>query len=160
MKEYKSDEIRNIAIVSHARAGKTSLTEALLYDAGAIDKLGRVDNGTTVSDFDEEEIQRKTSIESSLCICEWKGCKINLIDTPGYSDFSGEQEAAIRVTDTLLIVVDASMGVEAGRSQGRAVPRPGAREGSAAAGGYWTPVRTARGWVSTGCGLLSTSCQH
>jgi len=114
MKEYKSDEIRNIAIVSHARAGKTSLTEALLYDAGAIDKLGRVDDGTTVSDFDDEEIQRKTSIESSLCICEWNGCKINLIDTPGYSDFSGEQEAAIRVTDTLLIVVDASMGVEAG----------------------------------------------
>ena len=69
MKEYKSDAIRNIAIVSHARAGKTSLTEALLYDAGAIDKLGKVDNGTTVSDFDEEEIQRKTSIESSLCIC-------------------------------------------------------------------------------------------
>jgi len=114
MKEYESDAIRNIAIVSHARAGKTSLTEALLYDAGAIDKLGRVDDGTTVSDYDDEEIQRKTSIDSSLCICEWNGCKINLIDTPGYSDFSGEQEVAIRVTDTLLVIVDATTGVEAG----------------------------------------------
>ena len=114
MKEYESDAIRNIAIVSHARAGKTSLTEALLYDSGAIDKLGRVDDGTTVSDYDDEEIQRKTSIDSSLCICEWNGCKINLIDTPGYSDFRGEQEVAIRVTDTLLVVVDATTGVEAG----------------------------------------------
>ncbi len=114
MKEYESDAIRNIAIVSHARAGKTSLTEALLYDAGAIDTLGRVDDGTTVSDYDDEEIQRKTSIDFSLCICEWNGCKINLIDTPGYSDFSGEQEVAIRVTDTLLVMVDASTGVEAG----------------------------------------------
>lgn len=114
MKEYESDAIRNIAIVSHARAGKTSLTEALLYDAGAIDTLGRVDDGTTVSDYDDEEIQRKTSIDFSLCICEWNGCKINLIDTPGYSDFSGEQEVAIRVTDTLLVMVDATTGVEAG----------------------------------------------
>jgi elongation factor G len=114
MKEYKPNMIRNLAIVSHARAGKTSLTEALLYDAGAIDKLGRVDNGTTVSDFGEDEIQRKTSINSTLCICEWKGCKINLIDTPGYGDFRGEQEAAIRVTDALLILVDADLGIEAG----------------------------------------------
>ena len=114
MKEYRPDMIRNIGIVSHARAGKTSLTEALLYDAGAIDKLGRVDDGTTVSDYDDDEIRRKTSISSSLCFCEWNDCKINLVDTPGYSDFSGDQVAAIRVVDTLLIVVDASMGVEAG----------------------------------------------
>lgn len=114
MKEYRSDMIRNIGIVSHARAGKTSLTEALLYDAGVISKLGRVDDGTTVSDYDSDEIRRKTSIGSSLCICEWNGYKVNLIDTPGYSDFSGEQEAAMRVIDTLLLVVDAAMGVEAG----------------------------------------------
>jgi elongation factor G len=114
MKEYRTDAIRNIGIVSHARAGKTSLTEALLYDAGAIDKLGRVDAGTTVSDYDNDEIQRRTSISSSFCICEWDGCKVNLIDTPGYSDFSGEKEGAIRVADTLLLVVDATTGVEAG----------------------------------------------
>jgi len=115
MKQYTNPEmIRNIGIVSHARAGKTSLTEALLYDAGAIEKLGRVDDGTTVSDYRDDEIQRKTSIDSSICICEWNGCKVNLIDTPGYSDFSGEQEGAIRVVDTLLIVVNGAMGIEAG----------------------------------------------
>jgi elongation factor G len=114
MKEYRPDEIRNIAIVSHARAGKTSLTEALLYNTGAIDKLGRVDDGTTASDYNDDEIQRTTSINNSLCVCEWKDCKINLIDTPGYSDFRGEQESAIKVTDTLLLVMDAERGVEAG----------------------------------------------
>lgn len=114
MREYRPDKIKNIAIVSHAGAGKTSTTEALLYNAGAVDKLGRVDDGNTVSDYDEDEIQRKTSINSALCVCEWNDCKINLLDTPGYSDFVGEQEAAIRVADTLLVVVDASMGVEAG----------------------------------------------
>ena len=114
MKQYRTDQIKNIAVVSHAGAGKTSLTEALLYDAGAIDKLGRVDNGTTVSDYNEDEIQRTNSIVSSLCICEWNDSKINLIDTPGYSDFIGEQVAAIRVVDNLLIVVDGTVGVEAG----------------------------------------------
>ena len=114
MKQYTPDKIKNIAIISHARAGKTSLTEALLYNAGAIDKLGRVDGGNTVSDYSDEEIQRKTSINSSLCVCQWNDCKMNIIDTPGYSDFVGEKEVAIRVVDTLLIVVDASTGVEAG----------------------------------------------
>jgi elongation factor G len=114
MKEYGPDKIRNIGVVSHARAGKTSLTEALLFCAGAIDKLGKVDDGTTVSDYDEEEIQRKTSINSSLCVCEYNGHKINIIDTPGYSDFRGEQESTLRVVDVVLFVVDASMGVEAG----------------------------------------------
>jgi len=114
MKEYGPDKIRNIGIVSHARAGKTSLTEALLFCAGAIDKLGKVDDGTTVSDYDDEEIQRKTSINSSLCICEYNGHKINIIDTPGYSDFRGEQESTLRVVDVVIFVVDASMGVEAG----------------------------------------------
>lgn len=114
MKQYRPDQIKNIAIVSHAGAGKTTLTEALLYNAGAVDKLGRVDDGTTVSDCDEDEIQRQNSISSSLCVCEWQDSKINLIDTPGYSDFIGEQVAAIRVVDNLLIVVDATTGVEAG----------------------------------------------
>jgi len=114
MKQYRPDQIKNVAIVSHAGAGKTTLTETLLYDAGATDKLGRVDDGTTVSDCDEDEIQRKNSISSSLCTCEWNDSKINLIDTPGYSDFIGEQVAAIRVVDNLLIVVDGTTGVEAG----------------------------------------------
>ena len=114
MKEYGPDKIRNIGIFSHARAGKTSLTEALLFDAGATDRLGKADDGTTVSDYDDEEIQRKTSINLSLCICEWNGYKINLIDTPGYSDFVGEQESAMKVADIALFVIDANMGVEAG----------------------------------------------
>ncbi|MFC1714291.1 elongation factor G [Candidatus Poribacteria bacterium] len=114
MKQYRTDQIKNIAVVSHAGAGKTSLTEALLYNAGAINELGRVDKGTTVSDYNEDEIQRTNSIVSSLCVCEWNGSKINLIDTPGYSDFIGEQVAAIRVVDNLLIVVDGTVGVEAG----------------------------------------------
>ncbi len=114
MKEYGPDKIRNIGIFSHARAGKTSLTEALLFDAGATDRLGKTDDGTTVSDYDDEEIQRKTSINLSLCICEWNGYKINLIDTPGYSDFVGEQESAMKVADIALFVIDANMGVEAG----------------------------------------------
>ncbi len=114
MKEYGTNKIRNIGVFSHARAGKTSLAEALLFCAGATDKLGKVDDGTTVSDYDEEEIQRKTSINSSLCVCEYNGHKINIIDTPGYSDFRGEQESTLRVVDVVLFVVDASMGVEAG----------------------------------------------
>ena len=114
MKEYKPDMIRNICIVSHARAGKTSLTEALLYDSGSIDKLGKADDGTTVSDYAEDEIQRKTSINTSICISEWNGCKINILDTPGYSDFVGEQVAGMKMADNILLVVDASMGVEAG----------------------------------------------
>jgi len=114
MKEYTSDKIRNIGIFAHAKTGKTSMTEALLYNAGAIDKLGKVDDGTTVSDYDEEEIQRQTSINTSLCICEWNGHKINILDTPGYSDFVGDLESAIRVADIVLLLVDASSGVEAG----------------------------------------------
>jgi elongation factor G len=114
MKEYGPDKIRNIGIFSHARAGKTSLTEALLFNTGAVDKLGKVDDGTSVSDYDDEEIQRKTSINSSLCIGEWNGYKINLIDTPGYSDFRGEQESTLRVVDLLLFVIDSAMGVEPG----------------------------------------------
>jgi elongation factor G len=114
MKEYGTDKIRNIGVVSHARAGKTSLTEALLFCTGAIDKQGKVDDGTTVSDYDDEEIQRKNSINSSLCICEWNGHKINIIDTPGYSDFRGDQEIALRVVDSLLFVIDSVMGAESG----------------------------------------------
>jgi elongation factor G len=114
MKEYGPDKIRNIGIFSHARAGKTSLTEALLFNTGAVDKLGKVDDGTSVSDYDDEEIQRKTSINSSLCIGEWNGYKINLIDTPGYSDFRGEQESTLRVVDLLMFVIDSAMGVEPG----------------------------------------------
>lgn len=114
MKEYKSGQIRNIGIISHADAGKTSLVEAMLYNAGAIKELGRVDNGNTVADYDEEEIKRKITINASVCTAEWSGCKFNIIDTPGMEDFYGEVESTLRVVDAVVVMVNANMGVEGG----------------------------------------------
>jgi len=114
MKEYKTEQIRNIAIISHADAGKTSLVEAILFNAGAIKQLGRVDDGNTVSDYDDEEIERKITINSSLCIAEWNDYKFNIIDTPGLEDFYGEVESALRVVDAVVVLVNANMGVEGG----------------------------------------------
>lgn len=114
MKEYKTEQLRNIAIISHADAGKTSLVEAMLYNAGAIKELGRVDEGNTVADYDEEEIERKITINASVCIAEWDGCKFNIIDTPGMEDFYGEVESALRVVDAVVVLVNANMGVEGG----------------------------------------------
>lgn len=114
MKEYLTSEIRNLAILGHASSGKTSLTEALLYTAGATNRLGRIDDGTTISDYNEDEINRKFSISSSPLFCEWGKNKINILDTPGYLDFIGEARAVTRVTDLGLIVVNGQAGVEVG----------------------------------------------
>lgn len=114
MKEYKPEQIRNIGIISHADAGKTSLVEAMLYNAGAIEALGSVDEGNTVADYNEEEINRKITINASVCIAEWNGCKFNIIDTPGMEDFYGEVESALRVVDAVICLVNANMGVEGG----------------------------------------------
>lgn len=114
MKEYKTEQLRNIALLSHGSAGKTSLAEAMLFDTGAINRLGRVDEGTTVSDYDEEEVRRHISLSTSIVPCEWKGHKINVLDTPGYLDFVGEVKGAVRVADGALIVLDAASGVEVG----------------------------------------------
>jgi elongation factor G len=84
MKEYRTEQLRNIALLSHGSAGKTSLAEAMLYNTGAINRLGDVNEGTTVSDYDEEEIRRHISLSTALVPCEWDGYKINVLDTPGW----------------------------------------------------------------------------
>ncbi len=114
MKVYTSDKIRNIAMLGHSGAGKTILTEAMIHATGATNRLGRVEDGTTVSDWDEEEIKRTQSINISVVPCEWKGHKINVLDTPGYPDFVGEIISALRVAEAAMVVVDAVSGVEVG----------------------------------------------
>ncbi len=112
MKSYPSDKIRNIAVVAHGGAGKTSLVEAVLFNTGATTRLGRVEDGTTTADYHPEETSRQITIHTSIIPCEWKGCKLNLIDTPGYSDFIGEVKGALRVADSTVFVVSAVDGVE------------------------------------------------
>ena len=112
MRVYGTKEIRNIGIVGHGDAGKTSLTEAMLYTAGAIQRLGSVNDGTTVTDYDEDERARHITIRSSLAYSEWGGAKINIIDTPGYNAFIQDARTVLRVCDTALVVVDAVAGVE------------------------------------------------
>ncbi|RKY60450.1 MAG: elongation factor G [Candidatus Neomarinimicrobiota bacterium] len=114
MKEFQTDEIRNLAVLGHASAGKTSLVEAMIYTSGGSNRLGRIDDGTTVSDYNEDEISRKFSISASLLHAEWNKTKINIIDTPGYLDFISESKAVTTVVDLGLIVVHAQSGVELG----------------------------------------------
>ncbi|WP_371370887.1 elongation factor G [Sporomusa aerivorans] len=112
MKEYKSDRLRNVGIVAHGGAGKTSLTEAMLFNSGAVNRLGRVDDGSATTDFEPEEIKRKVTISTALAPCEWREHKINFVDTPGYSDFVAEVKGALRAVDSALIVLCAAAGVE------------------------------------------------
>jgi elongation factor G len=114
MREYSSDNIRNVAFVGHQGCGKTSLVEALLYNTGAINRLGRVEDGTTVSDWDEDEKLRGISLSTSLIPIEYEDTKINILDTPGFTDFQGETKNAIRVADSVIVLVDAVSGVEVG----------------------------------------------
>ena len=117
MKQYALENIRNVVLLSHSGAGKTSVAEAALFAAGAIARLGRSDDGTTASDYDPDEIKRKISLSLALLPYEWKEAKINLIDTPGYLDFVSEVRAAIRVSEGAIIVVCAASGVEVGTEQ-------------------------------------------
>jgi len=112
MKVYDAPNIRNVAIVGHGGCGKTSLVSALLFDAGAVNRLGRVDDGTTVTDFDPDEIERKISLLSAPAFAEWKKAKVNVLDAPGYANFLSEARAALRVADAAIVVVDAVAGVE------------------------------------------------
>ena len=117
MKQYGLENIRNVVLLSHCGAGKTSLAEAALFTAGVTTRLGRVDDGTTVSDYDPDEIKRKISLNLTIIPAEWQDVKINLLDTPGYADFVGEVKAAIRVSEAALITVCAASGVEVGTEQ-------------------------------------------
>ncbi|HEX7166361.1 MAG TPA: GTP-binding protein, partial [Acidimicrobiales bacterium] len=112
MKSVPPDKIRNVALVGHGGSGKTSLAEALLFTSGTTARQGRVEDGTTVSDFDPEEVKRHISLATSLLPFECNGHKINLLDTPGYADFVPEVEAALRVADLAVFVVSAVEGVE------------------------------------------------
>ena len=112
MKVYDAQSLRNVALVGHSGAGKTQLLSTLLFDAGAVNRLGRVDEGTTVTDFDEEEIARKHTLSASLAYVEWNKNKINFIDTPGMANFLSDARAALRVADAALVVVDAVSGVQ------------------------------------------------
>lgn len=114
MKDFTSEKIRNVCLISHGGAGKTTLAEAMMFNSGALERFGRVEDGTTTSDFDPEEIKRKSSIGTSICPCEWKDHKINVIDTPGYFDFVGEVKQGIRVADSAIILVSAKSGVAVG----------------------------------------------
>ena len=117
MQQYGLESIRNLVLLSHAGAGKTSLAEAILSTSGAINRLGKVDDGSTTSDYDPDEIKRKISINLTMVPCEWRKTKFNVIDTPGYSDFVGEVRAAMRVTEGAIITVCAASGVEVGTEQ-------------------------------------------
>lgn len=114
MNVYSTDKLRNIALVSHQGAGKTSLVEALLFNSGATNRLGDIASGTTVADFDEEEIRRGLSLSTSLIPIEHAGLKFNFLDTPGYTDFQGEVKNTLYVAEMALLLVDASAGVEVG----------------------------------------------
>jgi elongation factor G len=114
MKEYQTDQIRNIALIGHGSSGKTTLTEAILFVTGVTKRQGRVDDGNTMSDFDKEEIARKVSIGTSVIPAEWNDIKYNFLDTPGYFDFAGEMYGALRASEAAIVLVDASAGVEVG----------------------------------------------
>ena len=114
MKEYKTESIRNIVLASHSSAGKTMLVEALVNFTGVTTRIGQVEDGTTISDYDEEEIRRGISLFTSVVPVEYSGVKLNLFDTPGYTDFIGEVISAMRVADGALILVDSVAGLEVG----------------------------------------------
>ena len=114
MKVYRAEQIRNVALISHVGAGKTSFVDAALYDSGAVTRQGRVDEGSSISDYDPDELKRHISLNVKVLPVEWKNHKINFIDTPGYADFVGEVKAGLRVADSALVVVTAEKGVEVG----------------------------------------------
>ncbi len=114
MKVYTSDKIRNIALMGHSGSGKTILAEAMIHATGVTNRMGRVEDGTTISDWDEEEIKRSQSINTSLIPCEWSDHKINVLDTPGFPDFIGDVISALRVAEAGVVVLDAVSGIEVG----------------------------------------------
>ena len=114
MKTYSTDKIRNVALLGHSSCGKTTITEALLFNTKVTNRMGKVEDGNTVSDFDKEEKERQVSIGTSIIPIEYQDTKINFLDTPGYFDFVGEVYGALKVADGAVLVIDASSGVEVG----------------------------------------------
>lgn len=112
MKVYDSESIRNVGVIGHGASGKTTVVSAMLFTAGAVNRFGKVEEGNTVTDYDEEEIERKVSINCSLAFCEWNKTKINIVDTPGYPDFIHDTKACLKAVDAALMVVNAVSGVE------------------------------------------------
>src|SRR6476661_7589414 len=110
MKVYDAASIRNVALVGHSASGKTQLASAMLFDAGTINRFGKVDEGTTITDYDEEEIARNHTLSASLSYAEWNRHKINLIDTPGVGNFLSDARAALHVADAAVVAVDAVSG--------------------------------------------------
>ena len=121
MKDYTAANIRNIGIFGHGGEGKTTLTEAMLFNAGLLERLGKVESGTTTTDYDPEEIKRTISINAALAPLEWKDTKINVIDAPGFFDFYGEVSAAMALADSALIVVGAVSGPVVGAEKAMAM---------------------------------------
>ncbi len=114
MKLYDTSKIKNFCLLGHGNSGKTSLAEAMLFTSGNTDRMGRTTDGNTVMDFDPEEIKRKFSISTSIAACDWNGVKFNILDTPGYFDFVGEVQEAIRVADAAIIVLSGKSGLTVG----------------------------------------------
>ena len=114
MKDYRANEVRNVVVLGHSGAGKSTLIESVLYNNKKIDRFGKASDGTTAVDFDVEEGKRGISVYCHLSPVEWKSCKINFIDTPGYRDYEGEEDTGVMMGDNALIVVSAKDGVEAG----------------------------------------------
>ncbi|MGD8237369.1 MAG: elongation factor G [Armatimonadota bacterium] len=112
MPRYKSADIRNVALIGHQGTGKTSLTEAMLFVAKSVDRLGNVRDGTATTDFEPEEASRQQSLSTALCFAVWGDVKVNILDTPGYADFMPDVEAALQVTDAAILVIDAVEGVQ------------------------------------------------
>ena len=108
------EQVRNIALTGHSGSGKTCLAEGMLFTAGKLTRLGRIEEGTTVSDFDSEEIERKISLKTSLITSGWNSHHFNVMDTPGYADFSAEAHSALRVADGSVVVVESVSGVDVG----------------------------------------------
>ncbi|MGA0442150.1 MAG: elongation factor G [bacterium] len=117
MKEYEASNIRNLALIGHGSAGKTILAESMLACSGAITRIGSVEQGSTVSDYHEDEQQRQISIHTTSMYAEWKSCKLNILDSPGYADFVGEALSALRVADSAILTVHGAHGIELGTEQ-------------------------------------------
>ena len=118
MANFTTEQLRNIVLIGHGSSGKTTLAEAMLFDTGVLSRRGRVEDGTTTADWDEEAIRRKQSVAASVVACEYKGVKLNILDTPGFLDFAGEAKGAVSVADAGLVLMDSVSGVEVGTELG------------------------------------------